>query len=98
MVVEYNRAFDVGDKLRIEKVLMVGGENFSVYGRPLLPKDFVSIQATVIEKTLSNTEPDYDYVPKKRIKLLTFIRKEINLVRINDIKILKPLAQTDVKE
>ncbi|PIK56790.1 putative 39S ribosomal protein L21, mitochondrial isoform X3 [Apostichopus japonicus] len=44
---------DVGERIRLEKVLLVGGDNFSVIGKPLLSSDMVRIEATVVEKTLS---------------------------------------------
>ncbi|KAK0132723.1 39S ribosomal protein L21, mitochondrial [Merluccius polli] len=43
-----------GDRIRMEKVLMVGGENFTLIGRPLIGKELVRVEATVIEKTESS--------------------------------------------
>ncbi|KAJ7383641.1 39S ribosomal protein L21, mitochondrial [Desmophyllum pertusum] len=42
---------ETGDRIRIEKVLLVGGENFTVIGTPLLARDLARIEATVVEKT-----------------------------------------------
>ncbi|CAH2326177.1 39S ribosomal L21, mitochondrial [Pelobates cultripes] len=42
-----------GDRIRLEKVLLVGSEDFTLIGKPLLGKDLVSVEATVIEKTES---------------------------------------------
>lgn len=39
LVVQGHMHFDVGDRIRLEKVLLVGGENFTLVGRPLLPYD-----------------------------------------------------------
>ncbi|CAH3028346.1 unnamed protein product, partial [Porites evermanni] len=47
---------DTGERIRIEKVLMVGGENFSVIGTPLVARDLARIEATVVEKTKSPKE------------------------------------------
>ncbi|XP_012521068.1 PREDICTED: 39S ribosomal protein L21, mitochondrial isoform X1 [Propithecus coquereli] len=42
-----------GERIRLEKVLLVGAENFTLLGKPLLGKDLVRIEATVIERTES---------------------------------------------
>nr|CDJ80935.1 Ribosomal protein L21 domain containing protein [Haemonchus contortus] len=47
----------IGDKIKLEKVLMVGGSRFSVFGRPLL--DSVRVKATVVEKTTKYPELEY---------------------------------------
>uniref|UniRef100_A0A673XKN8 Large ribosomal subunit protein bL21m n=1 Tax=Salmo trutta TaxID=8032 RepID=A0A673XKN8_SALTR len=43
---------ECGDQIRLE-VLLVGGEEFTLIGRPLLGCDLVRVEATVIEKTES---------------------------------------------
>ena len=43
-----------GQKIKLEKVFMVGSKDFSLIGRPLLPRDLVQVEATVVEKTLSH--------------------------------------------
>uniref|UniRef100_A0A9L0RSJ8 Large ribosomal subunit protein bL21m n=1 Tax=Equus caballus TaxID=9796 RepID=A0A9L0RSJ8_HORSE len=42
-----------GERIRLEKVLLVGADNFTLLGKPLLGKDLVRVEATVIEKTES---------------------------------------------
>ncbi|KAK7476278.1 hypothetical protein BaRGS_00032471 [Batillaria attramentaria] len=44
----------VGDRLRLEKVLLVGGRDFTLIGQPMISRDHVKVEATVIEKTLSH--------------------------------------------
>uniref|UniRef100_A0A8B9PIZ3 Large ribosomal subunit protein bL21m n=1 Tax=Apteryx owenii TaxID=8824 RepID=A0A8B9PIZ3_APTOW len=44
---------ECGDRIRMEKVLLVGADDFTLIGRPLLGKDLVRVEATVIEKTES---------------------------------------------
>lgn len=39
-----------------KQVLLVGGRDFTLVGRPILPQDLVSVNATVIEKDLSHTK------------------------------------------
>lgn len=55
----------IGDKIRLEKVLLVGGKDFTVVGKPLLSKQFVRVDATVIEKTLSQDVIIFTYKPRK---------------------------------
>uniref|UniRef100_A0A914DUL8 Large ribosomal subunit protein bL21m n=1 Tax=Acrobeloides nanus TaxID=290746 RepID=A0A914DUL8_9BILA len=49
--IHHNVPLDIGDKIKLEKVLMVGGKDFSIFGRPLLNPEHVTVHATVIEKT-----------------------------------------------
>ena len=56
----------VGDRIRFEKVLLIGSSDFTVIGRPVLSPHFVRVEGIVIEKTLSQTQMDYWYAPKKK--------------------------------
>lgn len=49
---------------------MVGGENFSLFGRPLLNSSNVRINATVVEKTTTYPELNYVQVDHKNIRKL----------------------------
>ncbi|KAI1724623.1 ligand-gated ion channel domain-containing protein [Ditylenchus destructor] len=60
--VEGNYPVDVGDQIKLEKVLLAGGEDFTLVGRPLLNADYVKVNATVIEKT--TTSPNVLYREK----------------------------------
>lgn len=40
----------------------MGGENFSIFGRPLLNSNFAQVYATVIEKTVTSPEVKYNCV------------------------------------
>ncbi len=55
----------IGDRIRLEKVLLIGGKDFTVLGKPLVSKEFVRIEATVIEKTLSQNVIVFRYKPRK---------------------------------
>jgi large subunit ribosomal protein L21 len=46
-------------------VLLVGGRDFTIAGKPLVSKELVRIEATVIEKTLSNNVIVFRYKPRK---------------------------------
>lgn len=56
---------NVGDIIRLEKVLLVGSKDFTLLGRPILRPDLVRIEATVVEKSLTHTKTHFK---KKRRK------------------------------
>ena len=47
----------IGQRIKIEKVLLIGSKDFTLIGRPLLPRDLINVEATVVEKTLSHKKP-----------------------------------------
>ncbi|KAJ8315682.1 hypothetical protein KUTeg_007832 [Tegillarca granosa] len=53
IVVEGDFHPTVGDRIRLEKVLMVGGKDFTLVGRPIISRQIVCVEATVVEKTMS---------------------------------------------
>lgn len=57
-----------GDKINLEKVLLVGSTDFTLIGRPILNRELVNIQATVIEKTLSQTKTHFRYKKRKQFR------------------------------
>ncbi|CAI4222294.1 unnamed protein product [Auanema sp. JU1783] len=75
----------VGDKINLEKVLMVGGNNFSVFGRPMLDRSSVSVTATVVEKSTKNPELKYYHNNHYQHKNVNWLSKETTVLRINDI-------------
>ncbi|XP_063044960.1 39S ribosomal protein L21, mitochondrial [Engraulis encrasicolus] len=92
ILIENHIEAECGDRIRMEKVLLVGGENFTLVGRPLLGRDLVRVEATVIEKTES--WPKVHMVFKKR---KSFQRKKIiiqpqTLLRINSIEVAPRLS------
>ncbi|KAG8438207.1 hypothetical protein GDO86_008771 [Hymenochirus boettgeri] len=83
---------ECGERLRLEKVLLVGSDNFTLLGKPLLGKDLVKVEATVIEKTES-----YPKISMKFWKRHRFQRKKISIkpqtiLRINTIDIAPVLS------
>ena len=48
-----------GQRIRLEKILLIGSKDFTLIGRPLLPRDLINIEATVVEKTLSHKKVNY---------------------------------------
>ena len=47
---------DIGTRITIDKVTLVGSRDFTLMGRPVLPRDLARVEATVVEKNLSKTE------------------------------------------
>ncbi|XP_032895064.1 39S ribosomal protein L21, mitochondrial [Amblyraja radiata] len=81
-----------GDRIRLEKVLLVGGDDFTLIGRPLLGRDLVRVEATVVEKTESWPRIHFRFKRRKRYR-----RKNINIqpqtvLRINTIEIAPALS------
>uniref|UniRef100_A0A023G9Y3 Large ribosomal subunit protein bL21m n=1 Tax=Amblyomma triste TaxID=251400 RepID=A0A023G9Y3_AMBTT len=59
ILVQADMPVDIGDSLRLEKVLLVGARDFTLLGRPLLDRGLVRVDATVVEKTLSQTKRNF---------------------------------------
>ena len=49
----------LGQRIRLEKVLLVGSKDFSLIGRPLLPRDLINVEATVVEKSLGHKKVNH---------------------------------------
>ncbi|XP_050729834.1 39S ribosomal protein L21, mitochondrial-like [Eriocheir sinensis] len=77
----------IGDAIRLEKVMAVGARDFTLFGRPLLGKDLVRVEATVIEKTLSHCRVYFYYRRRKNTRRTKFNRTTHTLLRINRIEI-----------
>lgn len=76
-----------GDKLNLEKVMLVGSKDFTLIGRPILNRELVSVNATVIEKTLSHTIFRFRRRQRKQFKRINFYRTHQTALRINSITI-----------
>uniref|UniRef100_A0A914PH77 Large ribosomal subunit protein bL21m n=1 Tax=Panagrolaimus davidi TaxID=227884 RepID=A0A914PH77_9BILA len=91
----HNSIIDVGQKIQLEKVLLVGGRDFTLFGRPLLNPEHVKVFATVIEKTAIQPELNYVKVSGKKITRTTFQSRELNVLRINEIIVDKSLLMNN---
>ncbi|PRD34468.1 UNVERIFIED_CONTAM: 39S ribosomal protein L21 [Trichonephila clavipes] len=67
------------------KVLLVGSTDFTLLGRPLLHKDLVRVEATIIEKTFIVPRPLYRH-GRLRYRRLHWFRTPYTLFRINSIE------------
>lgn len=90
---------NVGDRIKFQKVLLVGGKDFTLIGRPILDQDTVSVTATVVDKDLSHTRTNFQRIKRKQYMRINFVRKEITILRINSVNITQNIENTkDVQE
>ncbi|XP_014030534.1 ras-related and estrogen-regulated growth inhibitor isoform X8 [Salmo salar] len=78
---------ECGDQIRLEKVLLVGGEEFTLIGRPLLGRDLVRVEATVIEKTESWPKVHMRFWKRHRYQKKRIIVQPQTVLRINTIEV-----------
>uniref|UniRef100_A0A915PXN8 Nematode cuticle collagen N-terminal domain-containing protein n=1 Tax=Setaria digitata TaxID=48799 RepID=A0A915PXN8_9BILA len=88
-----NVPLDVGDKIRFEKILAVGGKNFTLFGRPLIHSPTVTVNATVVEKTTSYPQLKYVMINHAKVRNLHWMSRETTILRINDIAVDKKLLR-----
>ncbi|XP_035786972.1 39S ribosomal protein L21, mitochondrial-like [Anopheles albimanus] len=87
-----------GDRLRLDKVLLAGGSDFSLIGRPLLAPGLVDVQATIVEKTLSHTRTHFRKKRRKQYMRINFYRSQQTMIRINSIDITRKLGDSGAPE
>ncbi|CAG2175905.1 unnamed protein product [Oppiella nova] len=88
-------AAKAGETIKLEKCLAVGNNSFTLLGRPLLSRDLVHIEATVVEKSMTNTYFNVYAIPRNhQYRRWRFQRFPLTLLRINHINICHPLNQT----
>lgn len=78
---------NIGDHIKLEKVLLIGSTDFTLVGRPLLNRELVSVDATVIEKTLSHTKTHFRFQKRKQYRRINFYKEQHTMLRINCINI-----------
>uniref|UniRef100_A0A7E4UZE8 Large ribosomal subunit protein bL21m n=1 Tax=Panagrellus redivivus TaxID=6233 RepID=A0A7E4UZE8_PANRE len=83
--IHYASPLDVGQKIQLEKVLLVGGRDFTIFGRPLLDAQQVKVYATVVEKTVTSPELKYFKAGGKHVKSMDWLSHELTTLRINEI-------------
>ncbi|XP_056382693.1 39S ribosomal protein L21, mitochondrial isoform X2 [Hyla sarda] len=83
---------ECGDRIRLEKVLLVGGDNFTLLGKPLLGKDLVRVEATVIEKTESYPKINMKFWKRHRYQKKKITIAPQTILRINTIDIAPALS------
>ncbi|XP_023857433.1 large ribosomal subunit protein bL21m-like isoform X1 [Salvelinus sp. IW2-2015] len=83
---------ECGDQIRLEEVLLVGGEEFTLIGRPLLGRDLVRVEATVIEKTESWPKVHMRFWKRHRYQKKIIIVQPQTVLRINTIEVAPRLT------
>ncbi|XP_068451797.1 large ribosomal subunit protein bL21m [Clinocottus analis] len=81
-----------GERIRMEKVLLVGAEDFTLLGRPLLGRDLVRVEATVIEKTESWPKVHMRFWKRHRYQRKRIIIQPQTVLRINSIELASRLS------
>lgn len=81
-----------GDRLRLEKVLLVGARNFTLVGRPLLAKELVRVEATVLEKTQSWPKVHMRFWKRHRFQRKKIIVQPQTVLRINSVRLVPALT------
>ena len=78
-----------GDRVKIEKILLAGGKNFTLVGMPLLKRGLVNVEATLIEKTFSHMEfwQEFWRDPKYVTPYTGRVRHPYHVFRINSISV-----------
>ncbi|XP_067902119.1 39S ribosomal protein L21, mitochondrial isoform X2 [Heterodontus francisci] len=92
ILIENHIEADCGDRIRLEKVLLVGGDDFTLIGRPLLGRDLVRVEATIIEKTESWPRIHFRFKQRKRYRRTRINVQPQTVLRINTIEIAPALA------
>lgn len=87
IVVEGDFHPTVGDRIRLEKVLMVGGKDFTLVGRPIISRQIVCVEATVVEKTMSQFRVRFKYIKTKRNQKFKLFRDPQTMLVINSIEL-----------
>ena len=49
-------------------MLLVGSKDFTLIGRPMLPRDLINVEATVVEKTLTHKKVNHVKHPVTRAR------------------------------
>merc|ERR1712141_51306 len=92
-----------GQKIRLDKICLIGSKDFTLLGRPLLPRDLVNVEATVVEKSLSHKKivqmlrsnsPNRKITGRRPIRWQEFYREYTTTLRINKIELLIPVDET----
>ncbi|XP_063800422.1 large ribosomal subunit protein bL21m [Pseudophryne corroboree] len=81
-----------GERIRLEKILLVGSDNFTLVGKPLLGKDLVRVEATVIEKTESHPKINMKFWRRHGYQKTRITIDPLIILRINTIEIAPVLS------
>ncbi|KAL3193169.1 hypothetical protein MRX96_018000 [Rhipicephalus microplus] len=89
VLVQADMLVDIRDSLRLEKVLLVNARDFTLLGRPLLHRNLVRVDATVVEKPLSQTKQNFVYIKRSHYERHHFYQYPQTILCIDSIKLLR---------
>lgn len=92
ILIENHIEAECGDRIRMEKVLLVGAQDFTLIGRPLLGKELVRVEATVIEKTESWPKVHMRFWKRHRFQRKRIVVQPQTVLRINSIELAPTLS------
>ncbi len=92
ILIENHIEAECGERIRMEKVLLVGAQDFTLIGRPLLGKELVRVEATVIEKTESWPKVHMRFWKRHRFQRKRIIIQPQTVLRINRIELAPRLT------
>ncbi|KAL6468536.1 hypothetical protein MHYP_G00220600 [Metynnis hypsauchen] len=92
ILIENHIEAECGDRIVLEKVLLVGGEDFTLIGKPLLSRDLVRVEATVIEKTESWPMVHMRFWKRHRFQKKRTIVQPQTVLRINSVEVSPTLT------
>lgn len=85
----------MGTRIKLEKVMCVGSSEFTLLGRPILDRDLVQVECSLVERTLTHTHSAVHMVPRRgTYRRWHFQRYPLSVLRINRIKICHPLNES----
>jgi len=91
VMVNYIKGVEVGDQLAFDHVYLVAGRNFTVLGKPFVPK--VSIVATVREQTTTKEINVFKMKRRTGYRKLMRYRDMVTILQINKIDVEGELPQ-----
>ncbi|XP_004065534.1 39S ribosomal protein L21, mitochondrial [Oryzias latipes] len=92
ILIENHIDAECGERIRVEKVLLVGAEDFTLVGRPLLGRELARVEATVIEKTESWPKVHMRFWKRHRYQRKRIIVQPQTVLRINSIDLAPHLS------
>eukprot|EP00126_Sphaerothecum_destruens_P012344 Sdes_comp21168_c0_seq1m19836 len=92
VVVPHMIGVKTGDKIILNKVLLLGGRDFTIIGSPLVDNSMVTVNATVMEVSKAATVIVYKMKRRKNFDNERNHRQDITVLRINNIEIQPKLS------
>ncbi|XP_047021002.1 39S ribosomal protein L21, mitochondrial [Helicoverpa zea] len=83
----------IGDRIKLDKVLLAGTKDFSLIGRPIVQPGLVNVTATVISKGLSHTRTHFKKKRRKQFMRINFQRAPQTVLRINSVEIASKINE-----